>query len=100
MGTEAGVKLDQGKLQLSLIPHEAIIGLGEVFTFGAEKYTPHGWKTVPDAKKRYEDAMLRHYYSHKAGEENDSESGLSHLKHMLTNMVFLIYLEENEEYND
>ena len=96
MSTEAGIKLDQGKIQLSLIPHEAIIGLGEILTFGAEKYTPHGWKTVPDAKKRYEDAMLRHYYSHKSGEKNDPESGFSHLKHMLANITFLVWLEENE----
>ena len=93
--TEAGVKLDGGKLLMSLMPHEALTGLAEVMTFGANKYTPNGWKTVPNAMARYEDAMLRHYYAYKSGEELDPESGLSHLKHMLTNAAFLVYFGEN-----
>jgi hypothetical protein len=100
MGTEAGVKLDEGKLLMSLMPHEAIVGLAEVMTFGANKYTPNGWKTVPNAKARYEDALLRHYFAYKSGEQNDPESGLSHLKHILTNVAFLIYFEENNIEDD
>lgn len=92
-----GVKDDHGKLMMGLIPHEAMVGLAEVLTFGANKYSPNGWQTVPNAKQRYEDALLRHIYASKAGELNDPESGLSHLKHALTNMAFLVYLEENED---
>lgn len=93
--TKIGVKFDQGKLQMGLIPSEVMIGLAEVLTFGANKYAPNGWQTVPNAKQRYEDALLRHLYASKSGETTDSESGLSHLKHALTNMAFLVYLEEN-----
>jgi hypothetical protein len=95
MSTEAGVKLDSGKLLMSLIPHEALTGLAEVLTFGANKYTPNGWQSVENAQQRYTDAFLRHYCAHQTGEEIDPESGLSHLKHMLTNIAFLVYFEEN-----
>jgi hypothetical protein len=94
--SKKGVKYDQGKLMMRLIPHEAIVGLAEVLTFGANKYTPNGWQTVPDAENRYEDALLRHIYARKAGELTDPESGLSHLKHALTNLAFLVYLEEQK----
>lgn len=96
MSTGEGVKHDQGKLLMSLIPYEAVFGLAEVMTFGANKYTPNGWKTVPDAERRYKDALLRHFYAHESGEELDQESGLSHLKHALTNIAFLVYLEEEK----
>lgn len=99
MGKEkrVGVKDDQGKLMMGLIPHEAMVGLAQVLTFGASKYSPNGWQTVPNAKSRYEDAALRHFYAYKAGELVDPESGLSHLKHALTNLAFLVYFEENKE---
>ena len=32
----------------------------EVATIGAKKYSPGGWKLVPNAVDRYTDAMLRH----------------------------------------
>jgi hypothetical protein len=96
MSTEPGVKLDSGKLLMSLIPHEALTGMAEVLTFGAQKYVPNGWQTVPNGKQRYTDALLRHYCAYRSGEINDPESGLSHLKHMLTNIAFLVYLEDKE----
>lgn len=92
-----GVKDDQGKLMMGLIPHEAMVGLAQVMTFGANKYSPNGWQTVPNARQRYEDALLRHFYAYKSGEKNDPESGLSHLKHALTNLAFLVYFEDNKE---
>ena|SRR6218665_2272260 len=97
MGTEKGVKLDDDKLRLDLVPPSLIIGVGEVLTFGAKKYTPNGWQHVPDAKQRYEAALMRHLMSYKAGEELDFESGLSHLKHLLTNAAFLLWFEEKEK---
>lgn len=97
---EKGVKDDSGKLMMSLMPQEALIGLAEVLTFGANKYVPNGWKTVPNGKQRYEDALLRHYCAYKSGEQNDPESGLSHLKHMLTNIAFLVYLEEHDDHRN
>lgn len=93
---KTGVKNDDGKLLMSLIPPAAIFGLAEVLTFGAKKYPPNNWLTVENSEIRYEDAFLRHFYAHKAGEIYDEESGLSHLKHALSNLAFLVHLEEEQ----
>lgn len=97
MATEAGVKLDNGKLRYSLIPPEALEELAKVMTFGAEKYTPNGWKSVPEAKERYMDALFRHIEKYRKGEKFDNESNISHLSHALTNIAFLIWFEKNQE---
>lgn len=91
-------KADAGKLRLDLIPAEAVRALGEVLTYGAERYGPYTWSTVEP--ERYEAAMLRHFLSWKEGELYDPESGLHHLKHVLCNAAFLVALkgqEGNEE---
>src|ERR1700688_3890743 len=46
-----GVKDDNGKLMYHLLPWRAIRGLVEVLSFGAKKYSPNGWKTVPNAQE-------------------------------------------------
>ncbi len=86
-----GMKFDTGKLQYSLIPTSATHALAEVLTYGANKYTIDGWKSVPDAKRRYMDALFRHLEAFRSGELYDQESGLSHLSHVLANASFLHY---------
>ena len=86
-----GLKFDTGKLQYSLIPPETLSALAEVLTFGARKYAIDGWKYVPDAKRRYMDALFRHLVAFRSGELYDQESGLSHLSHVLANASFLHY---------
>jgi hypothetical protein len=92
-----GVKDDDGKIRYDLIPTSTIEGIGKVLTFGANKYAPNGWKTVPDAKERYYAALYRHLLAWRNGEKLDPESGLHHLEHVLTNVAFLIELDKNEE---
>ena len=87
-------KYDQGKLRYSLIPPAAMKGMAEVLTFGANKYEPGRWKTVPNAKERYLDAAMRHLEAYRSGEVLDPESHLSHLRHALTNLAFLVAFEE------
>ena len=86
-----GMKFDNGKPQYSLIPPETLTALAEVLTFGARKYAIDGWKYVPDAKRRYMDALFRHLVAFRSGELYDQESGLSHLSHVLANASFLHY---------
>lgn len=87
-------KFDQGKPRYSLIEPGFLLELAKVMTIGAEKYSKDSWKTVPDAKQRYRDALLRHVY---AEERVDKESGLSHLAHAAANIMFLFYLEGKDE---
>ena len=93
--SRAGKKDDSGKLMYNLIPVSAIEGLAQVLTMGAKKYTPNGWKTVPDATERYYSALFRHLLAWRNGEEIDPESGLHHLKHVLTNVAFLLELDND-----
>ena len=86
-----GVKHDQGKTRMELFFRgcsNAIEKVAEVMTFGANKYTDDGWQDVE--AKRYWDALYRHLNAHHKGELNDDESGLTHLAHAATNIMFLI----------
>ena len=89
-----GLKFDKDKVMLSLVSSNFVYGVGEVLTFGAKKYAPNSWQTVPDAKRRYEDALYRHWLAYLNGERIDKESGLSHLKHLATNAMFLLHFEK------
>ena len=93
----AGRKNDQGKNRLDLIEPEFIEGIGEVLTFGATKYESNNWQNVEDAEDRYYAAALRHLMAWRRGEVVDEESGLSHLKHAATNLMFLLHFEASQE---
>ena len=76
------------------MPWKALNGLIGILTFGAKKYSPNGWRAVPNAKERYTAALLRHLYAIQMGEKVDPESGLRHVDHMLCNAAFLSELED------
>ena len=90
---KAGTKYDQDKLRYDLLPPECLEGIVEVLTFGAKKYAPNNWLKVPDAKDRYYAAAMRHLQAWRKGEITDPESGLHHLKHAATCLIFLLYFE-------
>ncbi len=92
-----GVKHDEGKNRLDLIEPEFIEGVGKVLTFGAEKYGPNNWQNVDDAENRYYAATLRHLLAWRKGEKTDPESGLSHLDHVATNIMFLQHFEREDD---
>ena len=84
-----GRKFDSGKLQYGLIPPLALKATVDVLTFGAEKYEPGNWRRVPDAERRYFDALQRHLWAWKEGEKKDKESGRNHLAHAMCCLMFL-----------
>ena len=87
--TTGGRKFDGNKLQYVLIPPLALKATVEILTFGAEKYEPDNWKNVPDSKRRYFDAMQRHLWAWKEGEQDDPETGKNHLAHAMCCLMFL-----------
>jgi len=87
--TTGGRKYDGGKLQYGLLPPLALKATVEILTFGAEKYEPDNWKHVPDSKRRYFDALQRHLWAWKEGEQIDPESDKNHLAHALCCLMFL-----------
>lgn len=95
--SNGGMKFDGGKPKMDLVfdglPN-ALLALGEVLTFGAEKYEAHSWRGVPGGKERYKAALIRHLIAHSKGEKLDPESGLPHLAHALCNAAFIYELDE------
>jgi hypothetical protein len=92
-----GTKHDHDKPVVSLIDPDWLLEVAEVLTFGANKYAPDNWKHVGDAQARYLSAAYRHLLAYQKGQENDSESNLSHLAHASCCLMFLHYLEKNKE---
>lgn len=88
-----GFKLDIEKPRMDLVMgdfSDAIISVGEVGTYGANKYDDSNWKKVPNLEERYLSAMLRHYLAYKSGEIYDRESELPHLSHMAWNALAVL----------
>ena len=97
---EPGAKLDQGKNRLDLVLGEfsrALWEVGNVGTYGANKYTDRGWVSVPNGKERYGDALLRHYLLHRQGESRDPESECYHLAHLAWNALAILELALREK---
>lgn len=85
----SGTKHDDGKANLALLPPEALFAIAEVLTFGAKKYSPDNWRGgFP--YRRVVSALLRHLYAWLRGEDNDPETGLSHMAHVGCNVMFLL----------
>lgn len=84
-----GAKLDAGKVQVALIfDHmpRALSAVAEVATFGAGKYTPGGWRQVPDGITRYRNAGDRHRLA-RGIDACDADSTLLHLAHEAWNRL-------------
>lgn len=89
-----GVKMDEGKPQMSLLPLKDLEGVVRVLEFGAKKYARGDWKFVENGAFRYLDAGLRH-----GGELSDAttieelrvldhESGLPAIDHAICSLIF------------
>ncbi len=74
------LKHDAEKPRPALIPVGFVMEMGRVMAYGAKKYAVDNWQKCDDVR-RYYDAALRHVLAVVDGEENDPESGLSHLAH-------------------
>lgn len=101
---DKGYKDDAIKPSMNLVLAgfaRALMEVGKVGTFGAEKYTRNGWKSVEDAKERYSSALLRHYFTEETGEVFDPDSHLYHAAHLawnaLARLEFILKENENNE---
>jgi len=88
------IKFDSNKLMYDLIPPSALEGIAKVLTHGAKKYKPNNWRK--GSKDRYIGATMRHFEAWRKGERFDQDSGFHHLEHVLTNICFLLELEDKK----
>jgi len=92
---QGGPKFDGGKTRMDLVLQgfpKALMAVGDVATFGAGKYAPHSWKTVPDALNRYKAAQYRHELAAHIEGDYDLESGLLHAAHAAWNALATLEL--------
>lgn len=85
-------KFDADKARMELLPPEAMEKVARVFTYGAKKYAPWNFRKGM-ARTRLLGAALRHLFSWSRGEEQDSESGESHLAHAACCVLMLLDAE-------
>lgn len=93
-------KKDKGKPRWSLLPAGTIRQVIDVLEFGAKKYSVGNWVTVPNARTRYYDAVMRHVEAWWSGEKNDPETGLPHLAHAATCLLFLMWFDNEKDVPD
>lgn len=95
-----GAKLDAEKTRVGLVlggfPN-ALDHVSRVGTYGANKYSPNGWKSVDNAEERYENALFRHWLREKQGEDFDPDTGLLHAAHAAWNALAILELKLKEQ---
>lgn len=99
-----GEKQTDGKLMWDRLPVEPVEEVVKVLTYGANKYnsdTPDNpnWKHVTDPKNKYYAAAMRHIIEWRKGNITDPESGLHHLAHAVSNLLFLMHFDLNPKQN-
>ena len=85
-----GIKFDQEKPRMDLLDAYALIETAKVMTFGASKYEDHNWRKGMKYG-RFIAALLRHIFAFMRGEDNDPETGLSHIAHAMCCCMFLLW---------
>lgn len=87
---EQALRYNKGKPQWSLVHYKSLEPMIRVLEFGALKYAPRNWQKPMPLDKILE-SMQRHLAALMDGEEFDSESGISHMGHIMCNGMFYTY---------
>jgi len=93
-------KYDSGKERFDLLPPGPLFELAKVYTYGAQKYGKRNWEEGMEWGRVFA-AIQRHLWKFWNGEENDIESGLSHLAHAAWGCLALLeYINTHPEMDD
>jgi Domain of unknown function (DUF5664) len=88
------------KPRLDLLEHEADVQIAEALATGADKYGTANYLDVPIKARVYGGAIRRHVGAWLSGEDDDPESGLSHLAHVGANVHVLLATIAGGEFVD
>lgn len=94
-----GTKYDDGKPRYDLLSHPFLLGVSTVLTYGATKYDVHNWRGGIVYSRCFS-ALMRHLWAWWWGEDNDPETGLSHLWHAGCCLMFLTEFEQTSRHLD
>lgn len=89
----SGVKHDGEKEPLALLSRVWLLGVAKVMGFGAKKYAADNWRGGIQ-RRRLISAALRHLLAYSDGEDNDPETGYSHLDHASCCLMFAREMHE------
>lgn len=88
---------NKGKLEWSLVHMPSLEPLVRVLEFGAKKYARDNWKKGLSFNK-IKESLMRHMIDFFDNmEDNDAESGINHIGHMMANCMFLQYMFNNKK---
>lgn len=96
---ERAVKFDDDKPRYDLIPPEMLEAAAHVLSYGAKKYAPRNWELGMPWGRVFA-ALMRHMWTWWRGEDNDAETGFSHLDHALCCLIFLVAYRERKTGQD
>lgn len=97
---EKGLRFNNGKNRVDLVPPGPIMEIAKVFTKGSEKYADRNWEKGMSWMTVMA-SLERHMLKFKAGEDFDDETGLPHMAHIATNAIFLLeYMNTHPEHDD
>ena len=94
MNKELGNRFNEGKPKWSYVPQSALIPMVRVLEYGVKKYAPYNWTKGLSITETCE-SLKRHLDSFMEGEDNDPESGISHIGHIQCNAMFLSWMMKN-----
>jgi hypothetical protein len=88
-----GIKHDEDKMDLSLVPKIAMEEMAKAFMLGEKKYGRYNYCKGMEAS-RLVASTLRHITAWNDGEDNDPESGNCHLGHALAGLAMILRQRE------
>lgn len=91
-----GIKYDSEKVRYDLVPYYTVEQVAKILTFGATKYGDYNWKDLENPFNRYYAACMRHLVDWRKGVKVDEETGVSHLAHAITNLLFMLEIESED----
>lgn len=100
MEENIGKRFNAGKPQWSQLDMKSFEGACQVMMFGEAKYGRDNWRKGHPVRDLC-DSLMRHLVAFMDGEDIDSESGLHHMDHAISNAMFIKYnLRENPQLDD
>lgn len=94
-----GKKYSKDKIQYSLIPPYALEEVARNLTVNLKKYpNRENWKSVPNARQEYLDALMRHLESYRKGIKFDPDAlvpNIHELSAIIVNAMFLLEFDTN-----
>ena len=84
-------RFNDNKIKWSLVSWKALEPMVKVLMFGANKYSPNNWQKGLKYSE-ISDSLQRHLNAFMEGQDDDPESKLSHLGHLMCNAMFLSWM--------